>query len=224
MVHYRNLYLAGMKRKLWFFLSLFLFFAACRQNQDTSTKDNTYLKSAFHKIDSLKKRLHSGDLIFRSGNDEVSRAARSFNRTDTSYSHCGIVLIENNVPYVYHALGGVYNPSQKLMRQTLDSFANPTENNAIGAWRYPLDSIQIHRLTNVVQQYYNIGIKFDLFFNFKSDDRMYCAEFVYKSLNNATNGNLVPYVNMDTLPFGVTTDDLFLYKKAMIVSKENFNK
>jgi len=49
-------------------------------------------------------------------------------------------------------------------------------------------------------------------------------ERVFKSLNNATNGNLVPYVNMDTLPFGVTTDDLFLYKKAMIVSKENFNK
>lgn len=224
MVHHRNLYLAGMKRKFGFFLSLFLFFAACRQNQDTSTTDKVYLKSAFQKIDSLKNLLHSGDLIFRSGNDDVSRAARSFNRTDTSYSHCGVVLVENNIPYVYHALGGVYNPSQKLMRQAIDSFANPTENNAIGAWRYPLDSVQIRNLSDIVHQYYKNELKFDLYFNFKSDDRMYCAEFVYKSLNRATVGKWVPYVNTDTLPFGVTTDDLFLYKNAKLVSKENFHK
>ena len=53
------------------------------------------------------------------GIDDVSRAARSMNRKDTSYSHCGIVFIENDSVFVYHALGGSYNPSQKLLREPI---------------------------------------------------------------------------------------------------------
>lgn len=214
-----------MKRRLLFFLFLLFVLFACHYRPVKPPADNpAYLQAAYRKIDSLKTYLKSGDLIFRNGDDEVSRAARSFNRKDTSYSHCGLVLLENGQPYVYHALGGIYNPDQKLMRQPLDSFANPAENNAVGAWRYPLDSIQVMHLQEIVQQYYKDGLRFDLFFNFQSDDRMYCAEFVYKSLYKATNGKIVPFVKTDTLPFGVTTDDLFLYPQSRQVKKEFFNR
>lgn len=212
-----------MKRNSFIFLFLLFFVQSCQQVTDKkTTAERQPLPSDYKKIDSLKKLLRSGDLIFRNGTDDVSRAARSFNRKDTSYSHCGLVLIENGMPYVYHALGGVYNPDQKLMRQPVDSFANPKDNNAVGAWRYHLDSVQINRLKAVVHYYYLTGLKFDLFFNFKSDDRMYCAEFVYKSLRAATDSSFVPFVNTDTIPFGVTTDDLFLFPKANLVAKEKF--
>ena len=212
-----------MKRNCFFFLFLLFFAHSCQQAPDKKLNtERQPLPADFRKIDSLKKLLRSGDLIFRNGIDEVSRAARSFNRKDTSYSHCGLVLVENGIPYVYHALGGVYNPDQKLMRQPVDSFANPAENNAVGAWRYELDSLQEKKLNVIVQYYYLAGLKFDLFFNFKTDDRMYCAEFVYKSLRAATDSSHVPFVNTDTIPFGVTTDDLFLFPKARIVAKEKF--
>lgn len=166
--------------------------------------------------------LQPGDMIFRNGNDEVSQAARSFNRRDTSYSHCGLLFIENDSVVVYHALGGIYNPSQKLMRQPLDSFCNPAENNAVAVYRYPLNTAQLDKLQKTVSDYYNAGIKFDLYFNYQSDDKMYCAEFVFKSLNRAVNNTLTSYVRMDTIPFGVTTDDLFLHPQSRLVKKEKF--
>lgn len=212
-----------MKRPTACFLFLLFLFICCRQPDSPRADIASYRKKAFRKIDSLKQLLHNGDLIFRNGTDDVSRAARSFNRKDTSYSHCGLVFVENGTPYVYHALGGVYNPDQKLMRQPVDSFADPAENNAVGAWRYPLDSGQVSQLKTIVQQYYHQGLKFDMFFNFQSDDKMYCAEFVYKSLRNATFGKLVPSVKTDTIPYGVTTDDLFLYPASKLVGKEFFD-
>ncbi len=174
------------------------------------------------RIRNLGAVLQTGDLVFRNGNDEVSRAARSFNRKDTSYSHCGLVMVENDTAFVYHALGGIYNPSQKLLREPLERFCNPAENNAVAAYRYPLSASQLDILKTTVRKYYQAGLKFDLYFNFLSDDRMYCAEFVFKSLNKALNQALTPYVRMDTIPFGVTTDDLFLHPVARLLRKESF--
>ena len=131
-------------------------------------------------------------------------------------------MIEQDTVFVYHALGGSYNPSQRLMRQPLDSFCNPAENNAIGIYRYPLQEAQREKLQQVVGDYYRAGIRFDMFFNFRSDDKMYCAEFVFKSLNRAVDNALSSYVRMDTIPFGVTTDDLFLHPSSRLVKRENF--
>ena len=84
-----------MKRKNILFLFLLFFATACRENidvQSTSMSDSL-LAVNFQLIDSVKPLLKSGDLIFRNGNDDVSRAARSMNRKDTSFSHCGFVYL-----------------------------------------------------------------------------------------------------------------------------------
>ncbi len=184
--------------------------------------DPVKMSANYRLIKQLQPLLQSGDMIFRNGNDEVSRAARRFNRKDTSYSHCGLLFIENDTPFVYHALGGRYNPSQELMRQPLDSFCNPAENNAIAVYRYPLNPAQQAKLRQAVSAYYRSGLKFDLFFNFRSDDKMYCAEFVFKSLNRSVDSALTSYVRTDTIPFGVTTDDLFLHPDSRLIKKERF--
>lgn len=164
----------------------------------------------------------TGDLIFRNGNDEVSRAARSFNRKDTSYSHCGVILVENDSIWVYHALGGTYNPSQKLLRQPIEEFADPNENNSIGIYRYSLNTYELQKLTDVVHNYHRMGLKFDIFFNFQSDNAMYCSEFVFKSLNKAVDEKYTSYIRTDTMPFGVTTDDLYLNPDSKLVKREVF--
>jgi Permuted papain-like amidase enzyme, YaeF/YiiX, C92 family len=214
-----------MKRKNSFFLFLLFICIACKQSKKERVPpapDPKKMAENYNRIQQLKIVMQSGDMIFRNGNDEVSQAARSFNRKDTSFSHCGLVFIENDSPFVYHALGGSYNPSQKLLRQPLDSFCNPAENNAIGIYRYPLNTAQLTGLQQAVHAYHKAGIKFDLFFNYLSDDEMYCAEFVFKSLNKAVDGSLSSYVRMDTIPFGVTTDDLFLHPNSRLVKREKF--
>jgi len=201
---------------------LFLLFSCTGKKKQASAIDPEKVKVNYQRINGLRTVLQSGDMIFRNGNDDVSRAARSFNRKDTSYSHCGLLFLENDTVFVYHALGGVYNPSQKLMRQPLDSFCNPAENNAVAIYRYPLNPVQLDKLQRTVRAYYAAGLKFDLYFNYQSDDKMYCAEFVFKSLNRSVDNTLASYIRTDTIPFGVTTDDLFLHPDSRLVKKEKF--
>ncbi|MEQ1675694.1 MAG: YiiX/YebB-like N1pC/P60 family cysteine hydrolase [Chitinophagaceae bacterium] len=213
-----------MKRSTPLFLFLLFLLLSCK----TRTIQGSYypspaeLAARFRVIDSAKTLLQNGDVIFRNGTDEVSRAARSMNRKDTSFSHCGLVFIENDTPFVYHALGGIYNPSQKLRRDPLDSFCTPAENNAFGIYRYSLKEGQEEKLRSVVRGSFNAGLKFDLFFNYQSDDVMYCSEFVFKSLNKSLGGALSKYVRLDTIPYGVTTDDIFLNENCRLIKRQQF--
>lgn len=212
-----------MKRCRFIFLFLF-FFTSCDQNTGIKIQPRSAesIASDFRMIDSVKSLIQNGDVIFRNGNDEVSRAVRNMNRKDTSFSHCGLLFIENDSVFVYHALGGVYNPGQRLRRDPIDSFCTPYENNAFGIYRYNLKKEQNEILRSVVQGHFFAGLKFDLFFNYQSDDVMYCSEFVFKSLDKSVNGAYSKYVRMDTIPYGVTTDDIFLNENCRLVKKHQF--
>ncbi len=201
---------------------MFLFFIvlwSCKNSEKPLPYNAKALPQNFALIKSSVPLIENGDLIFRNGNDAVSRAARSMNRTDTSYSHSGILFIENDSVVVYHSLGGEYNPSQKLRRDPIDSFCNPKENSAFGIYRYNMTDSEKVKLRRVVTDYYKQGLKFDLYFNYLSDDAMYCSEFVFKSLNKARDGKMSSYVRMDTIPFGVTIDDIFHYPDCKLVKK-----
>lgn len=203
---------------------LLLFLTACSAPVKKTSPVFTaeYLSRSYKQIDQSKHLIQSGDIIFRNGNDEVSEVARLMNRKDSSWSHCGILFIENDTVVVYHALGGKYNPDMKLMREPLALFCNPGENSAYGVYRYTLDTGQLMKLQQKVYQHYREGLKFDMYFNFDTDEVMYCSEFVFKSLNTSLGGKLSPYLRIDTIPFGVTTDDLFLNPECKPVLKEKF--
>ncbi|MFM2138529.1 MAG: hypothetical protein RJA57_836 [Bacteroidota bacterium] len=208
-------------------IAAILLITSCKQRQTAGPRtapEPARLHSYFGQVHESAKLVRNGDLIFRNGTDEVSRAARSMNRKDTSFSHCGLLFIENDSVVVYHAIGGIYNPSQRLRREPIDSFCNPRENDAYGIYRFPLTAGQTDSLRHIVAGYYAAGLKFDLYFNFLSDDVMYCSEFVFKSLNRARQMRMSAYVRLDTLPYGVTTDDLFLHPESREVKKDRFSQ
>jgi hypothetical protein len=213
-----------MKRTYFFFLFLLFLYWSCYTNDATKKKifSSSELAAAYKSIDSAKPFIKNGDIIFRNGRDEVSKAARTMNRKDTSFSHCGILFIEHDSVFVYHALGGSYNPGQKLRRELLNSFCAPAENNAFGLYRYNLKKEEVEKLKLVVDNYYKAGLKFDMYFNYFSDDVMYCSEFVFKSLNKSVNGVYNKYVRLDILPYGVTTDDIFLNENCRLVKRQQF--
>ncbi|WP_346236596.1 YiiX/YebB-like N1pC/P60 family cysteine hydrolase [Niabella insulamsoli] len=172
-------------------------------------------KAGLGELQRLKPLLQSGDLIFRNGIDEVSEAARHMSRTDKSFSHCGIIQVEHDTVFVYHALGGRFNPSQKLLRQPLELFCDPKINDRIAVYRYQLNASESESLANWIRERYSEGLLFDLFFNLTTDDRMYCSEFVFKGLSAATNGALFKHLNQkDDLSY-VTIDDLYWKQGAI---------
>lgn len=209
-------------KKRWLASCLFFFLWACERPSTNSAEAIAYANRFYAQVDSVKPLVSHGDLIFRNGTDEVSAAARSMNRIDTSYSHCGLVLVENDTPFVYHMIGGHFNPSQKLRRDLIDSFLVPGETDRFAIYRYDLAKRQTDSLSAVVNYHYRTGLEFDLYFNFLSDDKMYCSEFVFKCLNRALSDSLSQVVKAREWPYGISPDDLFLNKKSRLITKVEF--
>ena len=156
---------------------------------DTYTEKIRY-KNAVDSIKTLTPLIKTGDLITRTGNDFTSESLRSLNRRNKKYSHCGIAIIENDTIFVYHALGGDFNPDQKLLREPVFTFLNPSSNVAAGLFRFNTNAEFNTNLSQIVHKYFNNGLPFDISFDLATDDKMYCAEFVAKSYISASNKNL----------------------------------
>lgn len=166
---------------------------------------------AFVAIRSLEKEILTGDLVTRTGNDFTSESLRKLNRRNKTYSHCGIASIENDTLFIYHALGGEWNPDEKLRRDTWVIFAEPYSNNGIGQFRFAITGNATTRLISQVQKLHKNGLPFDMDFDLATDERMYCAEFICKSFTGATK-NEISFTPSQIGNFRfIGVDDLFLH-------------
>ena len=157
---------------------------------DVNLKQHKNLQTDLVQISQLKKLILPGDIITRTGNDFTSQSLKTLNRKDKTFSHCGIASLENDSLFVYHALGGEWNPDQKIKRELFDLFCSPLNNNMVGVYRFKLLQLQKNRLLQQAKMFYKSNILFDLDFDLKTDDKMYCTEFVYKSILKATDSLL----------------------------------
>ena len=177
---------------------------------------------ARQKIAAAGHLLHDGDLVLRTGNDFISQTLRQFSPQDKTYSHCGIVLIENGEPYVYHAIGGEDNPDEYLRRERFASFCDPAYNTGFGIYRYCLSPAAHERLDSVVLKWYSEKIQFDLKFDLQTDNRMYCSEFACKALDKASGTpGFIPVSHIGTFAY-VAIDNLFLNPHADKVLRVRF--
>lgn len=217
-----------MDSKRWHLCYLLFFIVGCKNIPANNKYDNVegdYVKAeqvaqrAFRQLDSLTFLVRSGDLITRTGNDNTSETLRQFNQTDQTYSHCGIASIENDSLFVYHALGGDFNPDQKIKRDPFILFCDPYNNREIGIFRYQLAAPEMALLLSSARSFYKNGLMFDLKFDLKTDDRMYCAEFIYKSLLMASKNKLAFNIShIQDFEF-IGVDDLFLQPLCVPVKR-----
>ncbi|MEI8279857.1 MAG: hypothetical protein WCG87_08830 [Bacteroidota bacterium] len=138
-------------------------------------------------VDSGIHMLHTGDMVLRTGADATSYMLCQMNRSNKTYSHCGLVSIENGYPFVYHCIGGEDNPNELLRRDSAGFFFSPANNLGFGIVSFDLSDTQKKDLSQVARHYYIQGIKFDMDFDMKTDDKLYCAEFIYKSIQQVTH-------------------------------------
>jgi len=175
-----------------------------------------------HAVDTALTLLKTGDLVLRNGIDATSDLLRQMNQTDKTYSHCGLVIIEHGYPFVYHSIGGEDNPDASLRRDSASFFFSPYNNLNFGIARYDIDSAVKEKMKEIVWTYYREKVKFDMDFDLKTDDRLYCAEFVYKTMNKATGDT--NYIR-PTYIMGHTftgTDNLFVNPHAHMVWQVKF--
>ena len=158
----------------------------------------------------LQVRFHPGDLIFRHGRGAISDALKLFSRHDPTYSHAGIISVENDRVFVYHAIGGEENPTNHLRKDPLELFCNPNDVHSFGMYRLDLDKIKLQKIDSIAADYYRNGLEFDTKFDLDSDDKMYCSEFVYKIILHVTCDKNYLHLSTVTGMTYVACDDLYL--------------
>ncbi|MEO0310735.1 MAG: hypothetical protein RIQ89_392 [Bacteroidota bacterium] len=163
------------------------------------------------------RTLKNGDLIFRHGRGFTSNAFMQMNLNDKQYSHAGILFIENEVPIVYHAIGGEDHPDATIRRDELAYFCNADLVHGFGIYRLDLSSEQLSKAADLVRSWYNEGIKFDMDFDLATDQEMYCSEFVYKAIKKAAaNENYLSLTRFSGREY-VACDNLYLNKHASTI-------
>ncbi len=175
-----------------------------------------------HLIDSVLKIVHTGNVLLRAGIGPDSYMMAHMNQKDKTYSHCGLVVIEDGYPFVYHCLGGEDNPDARLRRDSIQTFLNPFHNLGMGIVDYDIDSTHLQSLVEIIKGYYHARPKFDLKFDLATSDRLYCSEFAYKALDSAMADST--YI-APTIAMGITfvaIDNLYLNKHARVVCQLKF--
>lgn len=168
-------------------------------------------------VDSATHLLQTGDVVLRMGYGPHSLLLSRLNATDKRFSHCGIVLLEQGYPFVYHCVGGEENPNARLRRDSAARFFAPGSNSAIGIARYALSAHQLQQLISHVHHYYDLRPRFDLRFDLATDSLLYCTEFVYKVLSAAVADTAyIPLSYISGHPY-VGTDNLYLNPHAALV-------
>ena len=191
--------------------------------EEVVTKDTSREYPVHHKtismkgVEETKAILHNGDIVLRTGNDVISSLFAQLNKTDKTYSHCGIAFKEENTWYVYHSIGGEDNPDSKLRKDLFEKFIGSDHNLGYGICRYPFTETDEQKLAQTVHKLYDLQLPFDMKFDLHSDDRLYCAEMVYKAFNIAFDTTNFFTTTVHKGFEYVSTDNIFVNNKARIL-------
>lgn len=209
------------------FLLLTIFLHGCDRNSSKKYSDSNIdrqtTKTRIKQIREAVTNIKDGDLIVRCGRDFTSQSLRLLNRRNTDYSHAGIIQIENNHAYVYHAMGGEFNPDQALMREAFTDFIHPSTQSGFALYRLSSDSIDFLKLRSQILTDYQKKLPFDMNFDLASDNRMYCSEWVAHCLTTSS----LKAIFFDTSKIGnklfIGVDDLFLHKRMRKIFAISFD-
>ena len=169
-----------------------LFLAACSAQQKRNETFGNMIKPVkkatqqiLPQIDSIKKLIEEGDIIFRGGTDIESDIIRNFSSKDKMFSHCGIALKNNGVLKITHILGGSTNPDGTILTQAIEDFVAYPDNESAGVYKSNLSANELGKLHFFIDSLKKTGVLFDLKFDLFTKDKLYCTEMVIDALQYA---------------------------------------
>jgi hypothetical protein len=133
-----------------------------------------------------KKMIQTGDLLLRGGLDFSSRFVKILNKKDTSYSHAGIAMIDSGRILVYHIIPDHTHTNDRVRLEKIDDFWRTDDNNNFAIARFKTDTAETVSFLNYLKQQYNQKVRFDMDFQLKTDNELYCSEMIAKGIYMAT--------------------------------------
>jgi hypothetical protein len=130
-------------------------------------------------------KIQEGDMIFQTSQSKQCEAVKI--ATNSKFSHCGIVFIENGKKYVFEAVQPVkYTPLEEWITHGIENhFVVTRLKNASPL----LNPETLQKMKNYAKRLNNKD--YDLYFEW-SDDKTYCSELVWKIYKNGGGIELCP--------------------------------
>lgn len=125
--------------------------------------------------------LQNGDVILRCGKSTESFAVYTADK-NASFTHIGIIIKENEIPFVIHA---VPHKQHYLKKETLQEFLSPENASKYAIYRKKLSLNEQIKITNQALNFYNNRVVFDNKYNLETDKELYCTELILKAYKKA---------------------------------------
>jgi hypothetical protein len=181
-----------------------------------------YKKSAYKResnnancqaVRKAEKKLMPCMLVFRRGADGISDLFSKMNQKDQTFSHCGILLNDQDSLWIYHSIGGEDNPDQVIKKENFVTFTHPQNNLGFGLMQFPFTIQEQFNLDSIIKKWYAEKRTFDMDFKLDNDERkMYCVEFIYKAIQLAKNDSTYFSTSKAKDFVYVAPDDILLHK------------
>lgn len=169
------------------FIAALLMCASCKGSEEEPSKKYVHIPPTMP--DSVYNKLQDGDIIMRKGNGPLS--FHIMNATKEDYSHCGIIVREDNNWRVIHAMGGSVSTKDKDGMQMMDlkDFVAHSADSMMFICRATFqDSIGM-KIRDKAYEYLATEAPFDHSFNLFEQDRIYCSELIFCILRDITGTN-----------------------------------
>ncbi len=172
---------------------------------------------------SFTAQVRDGSLVLRLGDDITSNMLAQLNLEDKRFSHIGICFTENGTMMVYHSLGSEYGAYNFLRKDSLSAFFNLSDNLSIGYAPLNFDPITSQRIHDTLEQWYQRQVPFDMDFDWRTDDKMYCSEMVAKAIMRGNKSIYIPvtdtlgrqYYAIDNILKALAPDTLAYYSRSL---------
>ncbi len=146
-------------------------------------------------IDSSRKILltdtQSVYMVGRGTATKAGAMVQSFNCNHNMLTHIGILYFEHGEEKIVHVTDHYETGSTAIRKENLCKFLEVDEVNYLGIWKIPLTAGQRKNLITTAEDYTKRNIVFDMGFNIRHDDSLYCSEFCARMLAIA-GFNLLP--------------------------------
>ena len=124
--------------------------------------------------------INNGDLILRCGRSTESFAVYLAD-TDSEFTHIGIIAVENDIPYVIHA---VPHKNKLVKKETLNDFLKPKNASKYAIYRSNYNVFFLNKVVKEANSFYIKKYEFDTKYDLTTNTKLYCTELILKAFNN----------------------------------------
>ena len=140
-------------------------------------------------VNNLERPLKNIYIFCRGTSGKAGLIARQFNRADTNITHVGLGYVDRAGAKIFNVTD-IKGYKNALVVDSIGSFIASPDVQYLSIWKYKNSPREFRRMKKLIKSYLTRTIFFDISFQLKDDDTLYCSEFCVNILNKINPGKL----------------------------------